>query len=90
VTAGVAASQLNSNAVVASASVLVASGQGAVMVMVMDGAVSTGADGAGRLSFSDAASSYLQVSGGGTWMTNSVGSSQVLLLHVTPPEGTEP
>jgi hypothetical protein len=58
--------------------------------MAMGDAISNGVDGAGRLSFSDAASSYLQVSGGGTWMTNSVGSSQVLLLHKTPPEGTAP
>lgn len=90
VTAGDAASQLNSNAVVATAGVLVLSGQGAVMEMAMGAAGSTGADGAGRLSFSNAASSSLQVSGGGTWMTHSVGSSQVLLLPVNPPEGTAP
>jgi hypothetical protein len=90
VTAGDAASQLNSNAVVATAGVLVLSGQGAVMEMAMGAAGSTGADVAGRLSFSNAASSSLQVSGGRTSMTNSVGSSQVLLLPITPPEGTAP
>ena len=85
---GDAASQLNSNAVVASAPVLVASGQGAVIAM--GDAISNGVDGAGRLSLGSAAAGNLQVSGSGTWMTNSVSSSQVLLLPVNPPEGTAP
>lgn len=85
---GDAASQLNSNAVVASTPVLVGNGQGAVMAM--GDTVSKGADGAVRLSFSDAASTSLQVTVSGTSMTNSVGFSQVLLLPVNPPEGTAP
>jgi hypothetical protein len=85
---GDAASQLNSNAMVAAAPVLVASGQGAVMAM--GDAISNGVDGAGRLSFGSAAAGSLQVSGSVTSMTNSVSSSQVLLLPVNPPEGTAP
>jgi hypothetical protein len=81
-------SQLNSNQVNATAPVLVASGQGAVMAM--GDAISKGVDGAGRLSFSSAASTSLQVSGTATSMTNSVSSSQVLLLPVNPPEETAP
>jgi hypothetical protein len=87
---GDAASQLNSNAMVAAAPVLVASGQGAVMTMAMSDAISKGTDGEGRLSFSSAAAGSLLVSGSVTSMTNSVSSSQVLLLPVTPPEGTAP
>lgn len=83
---GDAASQLNSNAMVAAAPVLVSSGQGAVMAM--GDAVSKGADGGLRFTVSNAASSNLQVSGGA--MTNSFSSSQVLLLPVNPPEGTAP
>jgi hypothetical protein len=88
VTAGDAASQLNSNAVVATAGVLVLSGQGAVMAM--GDAVSKGADGAGRLSFSSTTASNLQFGVSVTSVTNSVSSSQVLLLPVNPPEGTAP
>jgi hypothetical protein len=81
---------LNSNPVMAAAAVLVSSGQGAVMTMAMGDAVSKGADGGLRFTVSDAASTSLQVSGGVTAMTNSVGSSQVLLLPMDPPEGTAP
>ena len=88
VTAGDAASQLNSNAMVAAAGVLVMSGQGAVMAM--GDAVFGGVDVESWLGFSNAASSSLQVSGGVTSMANSVSSSQVLLLPVNPPERTAP
>ena len=85
---GDAASQLNSNAMVAAAPVLVASGQGAVMAM--GDAVFGGVDVGSWLSFSNAASSSLQVGGGVTSMTDSVSSSKVLLLPVNPPEETAP
>jgi hypothetical protein len=88
VTAGDAASQLNSNAMVAAAGVLVMSGQGAVMAM--GDTVSKGADGAGRLSFSSTTASNLQFGVSVTSVTNSVSSSQVLLLPVNPPERTAP
>jgi len=88
VTAGDAASHLNSNAMVAAAGVLVMSGQGAVMAM--GDAVFGGVDVESWLGFSNAASSSLQVSGGVTSMANSVSSSQVLLLPVNPPERTAP
>ena len=81
-------SQLNSNQVDATAAVLVANGQGAVMAM--GDAISNGVDGAGRLSFSRAASTSLQVRGAATSMTNSVSSAQVLLLPMNPTEETAP
>jgi hypothetical protein len=60
------------------------------MTMAMGDAVSKGADGGLRFTVSDAASTSLQLNGSGTSMNNSVSSSQVLLLPVNPPEGTEP
>lgn len=85
---GDGATQLNSNPIVAAAPVLVASGQGAVIAMRSMG--SNGADGRLQLASSEVLWSSLQLSGSGAAMTNSASFSQVLVLPVTPPEGSAP
>ncbi len=87
-------SQLNSNQVNATAAVLVASGQGAVLELT--GGAMIGAYGGSVLSFSNMTASSVSAETRGSavtnsaYMTNSAGVWQVMLLPVSQPEGSAP